>query len=188
MEASMNLRKVYLFVSLIACIYLGVVVGGQLFFGDVELYVIVPEGRTLELSVDGEVRVAKLSASTQFRLKQGDHVVAMKDEKSGKVRTYTLKLTNGLNAYVLPIDERQCFVRLDVTDQWYGPGGRKGTASIRVEHIGSQEPISKEDRDYFNKAALPGSIKRNNRVSLLKAIDCDAMNQDKDTLLAGLEL
>ncbi|RKH56126.1 hypothetical protein [Corallococcus aberystwythensis] len=86
------------------------------------------------------------------------------------------------------LDERQCFVRLDVTDQWYGSGSRKGTESIRVEHIGSQEPISKKDGDYFKKESLPGSIKRSKRVSLLKAIDCDAMSQDNDKLLAGLEL
>ncbi|HYO68790.1 MAG TPA: hypothetical protein VEU33_22185 [Archangium sp.] len=62
-----------------------------------------------------------------------------------KERKYALELDSGLADYVLPIDERQCFERLDL------------------------------HRARLDRSEVPGRIKKSQNAHLLVAVDCETI-------------
>jgi hypothetical protein len=138
---------------------------GYAYLGKASLHLVVPEGRTIELSANGRA-LTPTSASGRhvaFKLAQGRYEVSVKDTASGKERKYALELDSGFADYLLPIDERQCFKRMDVIF-----GG-----AMRVkDQISAQEPISLKYGDYLDLSELPKRSRRRRNSYLLEEVDC----------------
>ncbi len=156
-------------------------------FGEATVHVVVAAGRSIELSANGQVLVPEASSGDhrRFKLKQGDYTFSVKDTEQGSARTYALKLDSGFDDYVLPLDERQCFTRLDVTKTMYAHKGDARPAAPRiVERIPAQRPFEKKSSDYLDEGEMPKSIKKSRSVMLLAEVDCAALTLPDGALLS----
>ena len=156
-------------------------------FGEATVHLLVSLGRTVELSANGQVLspTSRQGVHVQYSLKQGDYSFSVKDMMSGKARTYTLKLDSGFDSYVLPVDEGQCFTRLDVSKTWYGDKDKsQRPAPIVHDRISAEAPFSKKSADYLDTVELPHSVKKSASVMLLTDVECDALTLDDRALLS----
>ena len=157
-------------------------------FADASVHLVVAVDRSIELYANGERLTPKRSAGDHqdFSLAQGDYTFTVKDTEHGTERTYTLALDSGWDDYVLPIDERQCFTRLDVSKTMYsrrGDSGRPSAPTI-VERISTHAPFAKRSSDYLDESDMPKSRKRGRSVMLLAEVDCEALTLPDGELLS----
>jgi hypothetical protein len=141
------------------------------FVGKPTLHLVVPAGRTIELSANGRT-LTPLSSTGEhlaFELPRGTYDVAVKDKASGTERMYyALELDSGFDEYLLPIDERQCFKRLD----------QSRTLTTRVlARYSSQAPIKVKYTDNLDKSELPRFFKKKRTAKLLAEVDCAELGQ-----------
>lgn len=183
-------RKIRLVIGLAALTFIAAVMGVSYMFGDGDVHVVLPEGRTVSVLVDGQPATPSHTTHRhqRFSLKQGKHTFEFKDADSGQSTTAEVSLNNGFAKFVVPVDSTQCFARLDVTKSMYSD---KRTSQNRpapqiVERIAQTEPFKLDSSTYLDDSEAPSKIKSSQKVYLLLDVPCDTMRQGDAQVLSEL--
>ncbi len=81
---------------------------------------------------------------------------------------------------MIPIDDDQCFVLIDVTKSHYGSD--KGSSSI-VTRYPEHQPVEVEGGAYFGVGGLPGSKQLFASAHMVQDVPCDRMKASDAELL-----
>lgn len=184
------LRKIRLVIGLMALTGIAAVMGFNYMFGDGEVHVVLPEGRTVSVLVDGQPATPgrTVHRHQKFSLKQGKHTFEFKDADSGQSTTAEVSLNNGFAEFVVPVDSTQCFARLDVTKAMYSEkrGGQSRAAPEIVERFAQTQPFKLASSTYLDDTEAPNKIKSSQKVYLLLDVPCDTMRQGDAQVLSEL--
>jgi hypothetical protein len=139
--------------------------------GSAEVAIVAAE-QDVTVTVDGKaVNPPFVPAGdfARYHLAQGKHTIAL--TSGGKTLTREVNLESGFSRFVVPSDEGQCFVVLDVTDASYGRG--KAEKPRIVERHTDHQPFAFSSSSYFSDGSMPRRIKGSQKVLRVVDLPCD---------------
>ena len=153
-------------------------------FGEGWVHVMFPADDIGTLKVDGkEVKAHQPRNRTHtFLVKQGKHQISV-ERPSGASTAYSLDIKDGFAFMLVPIDDQQCFVVIDVTDSRYGGG--KGPSKVLARYT-THGPVDVPDCPYFGEESLPDNIKSSATARLVRDIPCAMASYGDAQLLTAL--
>jgi hypothetical protein len=166
----------------VTCLGVGAVSLRAYMVGEGWIHVMFPADDIGTVKVDGvEVKAHQpRNRSRTFLVKQGKHQITV-ERPSGASASYPLEVKNGMAFMVVPVDDKQCFALLDVTDSRYGKG--KGPAKV-LQRFTAHAPMDVPDCPRFGVESLPSSIKYD--ALMLQDMPCSMAALSDAQLLSAL--
>lgn len=148
----------------VICVGVGAMSLRAYLYGEGWIHVMFPEGDIGRLMVDGtEVKAHQPRNRTHtFLVKQGKHQISV-ERPSGARASYSLDVKDGWEFMVVPVDDQQCFVQIDVTESRYGRG--TGTAKV-LRRYTTHQPAHVPDCPAFGVENLPPTTKYDEEMLL----------------------
>lgn len=152
--------------------------------GDVQL--VAPADADLTYSVDdGPPQKVKAGGHVKLPLAQGKH--GLKFESSYGKSERTVDISNGFAHLLVPADDGQCFVLLDVSKSHYEYGSKKADKYPRIKaRVKSNETYDLPGSLYFSESSLPRSLKEGNACNLLKEVECEQLARGDTELMMAM--
>lgn len=122
----------------------------------------------------------------ELTVEQGKHVLSLESELGKGERL--VDVTNGMQRFLVPADEGQCFVLLDVLHSHFTFGSDPADPHPRLkQRIKATDLFDLPGSGvYFSERGLPSSIKEDSTCLLLVEAECDELGKDDEALLKGL--
>ena len=141
----------------VICLGVGAISLRAYLYGEGWIHVMFPADDIGRLMVDGvEVKALEpRNRSRTFLVEQGKHQISV-ERPSGARASYALDVKDGWAFMVVPVDDQQCFVQIDVTESRYGRSS--GPAKV-VARLTSHQPADVHDCPSFGVESLPPTIK-----------------------------
>ncbi len=187
LETLQKIRKyIALGLGVPALLCVGVGATYNYFAGEGDLVVVAPPEGEVSVQIDS-AQVRAVTGHQKFSVKQGDHTVRLTSE--GHTTERKVKVSNGFARLLLPADDAQCFVLLDVSKSNYEFGNRKGERPplpTVKNKIRGDAPFDLPAGTYFSEEELPSTIKEHSSCNLLEQVPCELLARPEPELLAEL--
>lgn len=182
-----KVRLVILLVLVVPAVLFGLGFAAYQFIsgkGDIQL--VAPADADLTYSIDnGPPGTLKAGRNLKLALPQGKH--GLKLESSYGKAERTVDITNGFAHLLVPADDGQCFVLLDVSKSHYEYGSKKADKYPRIKaRVKSSETYDLPGSLYFSEASLPKSLKEGNACNLLREVECDQLARGDTELMMAM--
>ncbi|MEW5738750.1 MAG: hypothetical protein AB1938_07475 [Myxococcota bacterium] len=152
--------------------------------GNIEL--VAPADADLSYTIDGSPP-GKVSRGGHLKipLEQGKHQLQLESTYGKATRNVDVK--NGFAHLLVPADDGQCFVVMDVSRSHfqYGskPPAKYPTIKARVK---SSDIYDLPGSTYFSEKALPQSLKEGNACNLALEVECEHLAKGDTELLTAM--
>lgn len=152
--------------------------------GDLEL--VAPADAELSYTVDnGPKRTLTAGNHVKLPVEQGKHALEL-ESTYGKAQR-TVEVTNGFQHLLVPADDGQCFVVLDVSRSHYQYGSKTADKYPTVKaRVKSSDTYDLPGSLYFSEKSLPASLKEGNACNLLLEVECKHLEKSDSELMVAL--
>jgi hypothetical protein len=180
-----KVRLVILLVLVVPAVLLGLGFAAYQFIsgaGDIEL--VAPSDADLTYVIDN-APPGQLAKGNHLKvpLKQGKHTLELESTYGKAHRVVDVK--NGFVHLLVPADDGQCFVLLDVSRSNYQYGSKTPDKFPTIKaRVKSSDIYDLPGSVYFTQAALPQSLKEGNACNLLQEVECEHLAKADAELFA----
>lgn len=152
--------------------------------GDIEL--VAPGDADLTYTLDnGKSATIKAGNHMKIPVEQGKHALEL-ESTYGKAQR-SVEVTNGFQHLLVPADDGQCFVVLDVSRSHFQYGSKTPAKYPTVKaRVKSAEPYDLPGSLYFSEKSLPSSLKEGNACNLLLEVECKHLEKSDTELMVAL--
>lgn len=152
--------------------------------GDIEL--VAPGDADLKYSIDnGPQQTLRAGNHAKLPMAQGKHGLEL-ESTYGKAQR-TVEITNGFQDLLVPADDGQCFVVLDVSRSHYQYGSKTPDKFPTVKgRVKSSDTYDLPGSLYYSEKSLPASLKEGNSCNLLLEVECKHLEKSDTELMAVL--
>jgi len=178
-----KVRLVILLVLVVPSVLCGIGFAAYQFIaGDGDIELVAPGDADLSYSLDN-APPQKLTRGnhTTLKAKQGKHTLELESTYGKAHRVVDVK--NGFSNLLVPADDGQCFVLLDVSRSNYQYGSKTPdkypTLKARVK---SSDIYDLPASVYFTQASLPQSLKEGTACNLLQEVECEHLAKSDEEL------
>lgn len=179
-------RNVRVALAALVLIPMGLFMGYTAAFGSGHAVVVAPEDGPVSVSIDGAApKVVAAGAHQQFELKQGAHTLKL-DGAGGAVER-KVDVKSGFATLLVPANDHQCFVVLDVSKSHYNFGNKPAAKAPTVKtRVASHDIYDLPGSTYYSEEELPSSIKENSSANLLIEGPCELLSGSTSDVLKTL--
>ncbi|MEW6433127.1 MAG: hypothetical protein AB1730_16610 [Myxococcota bacterium] len=152
--------------------------------GDIEL--VAPADADLSYSLDsGPKGTVKAGGHLKIAVEQGKHGLEL-ESAYGKAQR-TVEVTNGFQHLLVPADDNQCFVVLDVSRSHYQYGSKTADKYPTVKaRVRSSDIYDLPGSLYFSEKSLPANLKEGRACNLLVEVECKHLEKSDSELMVAM--
>lgn len=152
--------------------------------GDIEL--VAPGDADLKYSLDnGPQQTLKAGTHAKLPVEQGKHALEL-ESTYGKAQR-SVEITNGFQDLLVPADDGQCFVVLDVSRSHYQYGSKTADKYPKVKaRVKSSDTYDLPGSLYYSEKSLPASLKEGNACNLLLEVECKHLDKSDSELMVAM--
>lgn len=158
----------------------------QYISGEGKVRLVAPGDAELSYSLDGNpmLTLAK-GGSTLLKLQQGKPTLAL-ESSYGKTQR-VVDVQNGFADLLVPADDGQCFVVLDVSRSHFQYGSKTPAKYPGVKaRVKSSETYDLPGSIHFTESSLPSSLKEGSACNLVQEVECKLLDQDDTEMLVAM--
>jgi len=154
--------------------------------GKGDLEIVAPGDADLTYTLDnGKQQTLKAGNHAKLPVEQGKHGLTL-ESTYGKAERH-VEVTNGFQHLLVPADDGQCFVVLDVSRSHYQYGSKAADKYPTVKaRVKSSDAYDLPGSLYFSEKSLPASLKEGNACNLLLEVECKHLEKSDAELMVAL--
>ncbi|GMU60489.1 MAG: hypothetical protein AMXMBFR34_22520 [Myxococcaceae bacterium] len=182
-----KIRLVILLVLVVPSVLCGLGFAAYQFIsGEGKARLVAPGDSELSYSLDGSptLKLPK-GGNTMLKLKQGKHTLELESTHGKTQRVVDVK--NGFVDLLVPADDGQCFVVLDVSRSHFQYGSKTPAKYPGVKaRVKSSETYDLPGSIHFTESSLPSSLKEGSACNLVQEVECKLLDQDDTEMLVAM--
>ena len=170
-----KVRLVILGFAALTLVAVGIGMGIQFLLGKGTVYVVEPgwAKTTQDVLIDGKgLDVTGEGNHRRYELSKGSHTLTLVDAQTKKQRAVPLKISNGFTEVVVPAEEDQCVVDMDMTSGY----GENSHFAPTVRGRYQDGPFDRPSSSYWSVKELPKEIDEHGTASVLINVPCSVLS------------